>query len=993
MPATDLQTSAASAGADSLRTLLRWLPPLVATAAGAAAWLALYVQPTPFAIEIAIAASDAANLQIFYDRGGGVRESDSATIAIRESRAPATYRFAIPEGRYRLLRIDPSDRPGTYTITAIRMLRGSGAIIADVALGQIRAAAQVSLSATDTAAIARVATGSADPQLLYEPQDPIVVAETFRERLARVWPAWRWAAAAFVLAWLLGYVRLGACGRWWAAALESSPQAAIAAAGVAATLVSMYPLLLGRSLVSPNNGGTAMIYDEPPFVFGSSDFDIEDTRGTDVGSIMWGILPYSEIQRESLAAAELPLWNRYDAMGRALWGQGQHYFLEPIHFASLAIPDAALRGDAAFLAARAVFATGAGFATFAATRSAHAAFIVALVAPFVGYFSYRFNHQGYFSIVYAPWLLWSYFRASAATGLALQRASGMVALFSVLQLVGASPKEGATVWVATHATGLTTLVLSGAPGAERLRRMGIVSVAVLCSLLIAAPHWLVFLDTLSRSATMYDDFRVYLLSWWQVPAAVTLGALIPGRPYPGVNGLVGVLALSAFAAPLRMWSSRAVASSAITAALALALACGLVPAAVMIKVPLLRNVHEAWNVFLTAAVTPLLVVAGAGIAALRQRPLAGMIGAIVATLVLWVTIPAAFPPFTESVSVRTLAALGPAFAFAMLYACAVASPTAVGAPLLAALALAAVAFPQGLHLETGSHWLDALLLQPRPRVALDVPPPPIVAARERAGSEPFRVTGIELVLMQGTQTYYRLEGLGGPDVLAMRQEIELFDAGHIARDAWRSIVRRENLGNARGLLDMLGVRFVFSRALFLPPHMPRLELSDRDPVSVVERPTAWPRAYFVDGVQRHSGVKELAAILEASTLPFASIDSGDQRALAAVAALPGAETVRVAARQYHLTPNRTAFVIDAPGPGIAVLGEAFEPRDFVATRNGDTVDYFQINHVFKGVAIPSAGSWTIEFAYRPRLLVVSIVLALIGAVGIAALVGGRRRNT
>jgi hypothetical protein len=67
-----------------------------------------------------------------------------------------------------------------------------------------------------------------------------------------------------------------------------------------------------------------------------------------------------------------------------------------------------------------------------------------------------------------------------------------------------------------------------------------------------------------------------------------------------------------------------------------------------------------------------------------------------------------------------------------------------------------------------------------------------------------------------------------------------------------------------------------------------------------------------------------------------------------------------------LTPNRTSFVIDAPGPGVVVLTEAYVPRDFIATHNGKRSDYFRVNHALKAVTVPAAGTWTITFEYRPE---------------------------
>jgi hypothetical protein len=52
--------------------------------------------------------------------------------------------------------------------------------------------------------------------------------------------------------------------------------------------------------------------------------------------------------------------------------------------------------------------------------------------------------------------------------------------------------------------------------------------------------------------------------------------------------------------------------------------------------------------------------------------------------------------------------------------------------------------------------------------------------------------------------------------------------------------------------------------------------------------------------------------------------------------------------------------------------------DFVATLNGQRTPYFRVNHAFKGVAIPSAGDWTIEFTYRPKWWTFSLFAAALG---------------
>jgi hypothetical protein len=88
--------------------------------------------------------------------------------------------------------------------------------------------------------------------------------------------------------------------------------------------------------------------------------------------------------------------------------------------------------------------------------------------------------------------------------------------------------------------------------------------------------------------------------------------------------------------------------------------------------------------------------------------------------------------------------------------------------------------------------------------------------------------------------------------------------------------------------------------------------------------------------------------------------------------------VHVAARDYRLTPNHTLFVIDAPGPGVAVVGEAFVPQDFRATLNDRPTPYFLVNHAFKAIVIPQRGTWTVAFEYRPARWALAWMVSAVG---------------
>ena len=176
---------------------------------------------------------------------------------------------------------------------------------------------------------------------------------------------------------------------------------------------------------------------------------------------------------------------------------------------------------------------------------------------------------------------------------------------------------------------------------------------------------------------------------------------------------------------------------------------------------------------------------------------------------------------------------------------------------------------------------------------------------------------------------------------------------------------------------MVNVRYLVTRPDRVPRGLRVVPQSGADQLLVLERPTAWPRAFFVDGVERHDSLAALGERIRGATGPFASVASD---AAQAVSQLPGSASVMTPADSYRLTPNTTTFSVRTTGPGLAVLSEAFVEFDFQATLNGRPTSYLPVNHALKGVVIPGAGSWTITFTYRPRWWHMSWALAGAGVV-------------
>jgi len=155
-----------------------------------------------------------------------------------------------------------------------------------------------------------------------------------------------------------------------------------------------------------------------------------------------------------------------------------------------------------------------------------------------------------------------------------------------------------------------------------------------------------------------------------------------------------------------------------------------------------------------------------------------------------------------------------------------------------------------------------------------------------------------------------------------------------------------------------------------------------------ERASAWPRAFFVDEIASYQDTQELITFLDtAAGVPLVAV-YGDN------SAPPAVDRSVVPAHSYRITENSTSFSIDAPSAGIVALTEVNIPGDVHATVNDQNVEVITVNHVFRGLKLPKAGSYNIKFYYRPKLWFPSLALALIGVtlLSVGAILARRYRR-
>jgi hypothetical protein len=941
-------------------------------------------------------------LQVFYGPASGL--VGAVTTPLNPSPTARIYRLQLPPGEYYHLRIDPGTAPGRYAIEHIEILEADGTTTqTTVPLTELVPNGQLTVIKR-TQNLLIVESSGTDPQLLYSSRSPL--------RIKPVSPMQVWVVVPFILCWGTLVAGIWVLERAFhplrpsvqramrriSSASAANPRLAVLIVACFGTICATYPVLFfGRSFVAPNNGTSPQLYDEPPFAPGS-DFQFEDVRGSDTAAMMYAFVPYSHIQRRALAMGEVPLWNRYSAAGRPLWGQGQTLLMDPLHWLTFVTPNPAVGWDLKFTAHRFVFASGIGMAALAATGAWLPAAMSTAAAPFIGFYAYRLNHGAAFSVTYAPWVLLAIFLlASAGNRRSRARAAILLATAASLVLLASPPKEAIIMLVGLVLAGGTTLLLSDGGWVHRGKRFGAAALAAVGTILLTAPHWLLFLDTLKQSSVpAYKESPFVLMAGLPHAVALFLSPLTPGPVLPGLHLLALVLLFAAITAPMRISSQPTLLGCAAAAAALVAVAFGFVPGW-FLSVSVIAQIGHVYDVFITAALVPLLILCAGGFAVLLA---AGLGRITVVTLLVglagWLLVArvAAIAPMSRLEPWVAILMLGPAAALPWCIAQARLGRSSMLALVASAAVIAVLLVPGGLHLSSGVPALDRLLVQPRLRAPSE-PDPPAVHAVHGISSEPERAVGVDWSLVPGNQALYDLEGIGGPDALQVPAYEELVTAGGISRiGSWMTTVKVADIPRVASLLDMLNVDALMARTDSVLPGLTDVPVVGKDRLRVGKRDTAWPRAFFVDGVGTYVDASDLVRHVTAQGKPFAAIQFGDHEAIDGTRGLISPFSTFIPAAHYELTINTTSFVVRAPSPGVAVLGETFLSNDFQATLNDRRVPYFRVNHAFKAVRIPSPGDWRVKFEYRPVRWRLSLVMmaagtALLGGVALSAGVSRR----
>ncbi|MCF7759604.1 MAG: YfhO family protein [Cephaloticoccus sp.] len=946
--------------------------------------------------DITLTSTSQGSTQFFWDLGDGFTEYNSSRQPIKVETEPVVYRFMMPMGRFTALRFDPIDGVGQFTFSHAQIVDRRDRIVHVFGPEDLLPGGNITRAKPRGMKLDVVTSQSSnDPILNLRLVEPLVLKPD-----ARIWWELGWPAAWPVL--LLGCLLscplvargLSRSATQVLAYAESRPASSIMLTAVIMVAIQCHPVLFqGRSFASPNNGGH-MLYESLPTLPGYTDAMSANTGSSDTGALLFQHLYYPMVQRDALAAGELPLWNRYSLSGEPLLGQGQSMFGDPFNFITIATDGAAWAWDIRFLIVRWLLAGSLGGIVWLLTRRIGPAVLTTIGAGFLGFFTYRLVHPANFSVCYSPLILLAWCGLHGTTtprGMARWLAALVAANWLVL--TSGTVKEAYMLIVCLNLAGVILLLLRSDTAGRRSRLLGAASLAGFGFILITAPNWISFLSAWAHSMTGYDVPQANTLTWSHFVGF--FDDIFYRQTQNDENVVAPALNFLFFSGFLwwlvqpRAWrTTRTGWALLLASAVPFSLAFGLVPTSVIEKIPFVGNIVHVGNTFSCILLSLLGVFAGVGFADAwaqlgksEARPAMvryWLLALLIFGLYFLTTRESSYSHFFVGYAISLgvvlmLLPLGLHWGLA--------NPTKPGPVwIMLALGLPLLCWRHSQYRESA---FDHFVFIPGPRADLHAPSPAITLLKRNL-NEPGRVNGWGSTLYASYNTALGLEGVYGVDAVRSQQYHELADALGLQR-VWNwDWPNRES--DSRDLIkkyDLYNVTHWVATHRDGDHPIDGLQLLGQADLDVYASPTAWPRAFYCNGVLDYDTPADFARLLlTGDGRPFAAVQTGDESDLPR---LNAAAKLIQPAIDYRFTPNSTSFTIDAPGPGVAVLTETYYREDFQVTVNGQPADYFRLNHAFRGIRIPSAGAYEITFNYWPQYFTLALWLAFVGAMG---LVGG-----
>ncbi|MFO7890559.1 MAG: YfhO family protein [bacterium] len=216
----------------------------------------------------------------------------------------------------------------------------------------------------------------------------------------------------------------------------------------------------------------------------------------------------------------------------------------------------------------------------------------------------------------------------------------------------------------------------------------------------------------------------------------------------------------------------------------------------------------------------------------------------------------------------------------------------------------------------------------------------------------YRVLGLGR-LFQSNDLAYRHQLVSGYSAIKPQLFQDIVDNNlFLARKAKRAI--------NWNVVNMLNSVYIISPGKFSAPHLSFIaEDKDREQV-LYKNNSSLPRAYFVREIKQFRNEEEVVRFMNndvfnpsrmALTSENLEVQTGYD------------STAKAFITKY--TPNRVELKAEADNRAFMVLADAYYPKGWTATIDGEKVHIYQVNHMLRGVTVPS-GEHKITFDFYPR---------------------------
>ena len=461
-------------------------------------------------LSLQIESSSPGLAQVFYDSGNGINEVDSVRVFVPGAGQFKEINFDLPGNFINSLRIDPLDKPSKISIKELKLLSPANNTVMQLDVEQLKPAADIEnlkIILEKGVPVIKFSTNSNDPQLylriesLSKSQSGLKFFEKFNYKKYFL---------ILILILTISYLIRKKIFNVLGELVKIHPINSLFLFSILSVSLSSYPLFLGKSLNYA--AGLPMLYEVLGWMPGY-DFDgfFENFRGSDVAAHSWSFSPMSKVVHESIFKFfEFPLWNRFVGGGIPLWAQGVYMIGDPLHWITIFFESSSYAWDAKFYLSKFLFVFGLGLLIKKIVKEPVISFIIVLVAPFIGFYTYAFNHPSYFNLTYLPITLLAWIHLADVMQEAKSRIFSfacrilLVSWLTWFMLNAGATKESVITTALITSWGLIYNFIA-------LSKIMPINKAIIGTLsltfgliLLNSPYILLFLDALSNAATSYD---------------------------------------------------------------------------------------------------------------------------------------------------------------------------------------------------------------------------------------------------------------------------------------------------------------------------------------------------------------------------------------------------------------------------------------------------------------------------------------------------------